>query len=51
MNLSTIIVALVVALVFAAIVGASVRNRKKGKVACACGSGCSGCPMSESCHH
>ena len=42
MNLPTLIVALVVAAVIAAIVVTGIRNRKRGKSACA---SCSGCAM------
>jgi len=47
-NLSTIIVAAIVALVFVAIVVNQIRNKKKGKGSCSCG--CSQCGMSELCH-
>lgn len=47
-NLSTIIIALVVAGAIAAIIVAMIRSKKKGKTSCGCG--CDGCPMSGSCH-
>lgn len=52
MNWQTIIVLTVVAALFVLIVASFVRNKKKGKAACACscGSSCGGCPMSGSCH-
>ena len=53
MNAPTIIVALVVLAVFVAIIWGAIRNRKKGKAACSCGScggGCAGCPLSGKCH-
>lgn len=46
--LSTLLIGLVVAGVFVAIVVRGVRNRKQGKSSCSCG--CSGCSMSEICH-
>ena len=51
MNWPTIIVAGIVALVFIAIVTSAIINKKKGKHACSCGGGCSGCAMSGTCHH
>lgn len=45
MNLPTIIVATIVALVFLAIVGHIIRRRKKGKTCCSCGSSCTGCSL------
>lgn len=50
MNLPTIIVATIVAVVFFAIVIRGILNKKKGKSLCSCGGSCSGCAMSESCH-
>lgn len=48
-NIATIgVSALLIALVTVIIVFAA-RNKKKGKTSCSCG--CSGCPMSGSCHH
>ena len=46
MNLSTIIVALIVAVIFEAVLVYEIRKRKKGSCSC----GCSGCGMSEICH-
>ena len=46
MNLSTIIVALFVAVIFVAVLVYEIRKRKKGSCSC----GCSGCGMSEICH-
>lgn len=43
MNLPTILIALAVAAVFAAIVIRGVRNRRRGKSGCACGGDCSRC--------
>lgn len=48
MNITTFIVAAVVAVVFLAIVIKEIRNRKRGKGSCSCG--CSGCGMSDVCH-
>ena len=48
MNWPTIIVAAVVATIFAAIIIVSIRNKKKGKTSCSCG--CSGCAMEGTCH-
>lgn len=50
MNLSTCIVAGLVAVVFAAIVGHGIYNRKKGRSSCSCGCSCGGCSMSSMCH-
>ncbi len=52
MNAPTIIIALVVLAVFAAIIIAAIRNKRKGKASCSCGGGgsCAGCPMSGKCH-
>lgn len=50
MNLSTILVASVVALILAAIAASAIRNRKKGRHGCACGGGCAGCSMNGACH-
>lgn len=49
--LPTVIIALVLIGIVAAIIAGMVRDKKKGKsCGCGCGcSGCSGCPMSESC--
>lgn len=48
MNLATIIVFLVVALVVGLVVFKMVRDKKKGKSSCSCG--CGGCPLKDSCH-
>lgn len=48
MNLPTILIAALVAAVFAAIVAGGVRRRKKGGTGCACG--CAGCPNAGLCH-
>jgi hypothetical protein len=45
----TIIVSAVIAAVVAAIIICGVRNKKKGKGGCSCGS-CGGCAMSGICH-
>ena len=50
MNLPTIITALIVGAVVLAIVISGIRNRKKGKSCCSCGSSCGGCAMSGACH-
>ncbi len=47
-NLGTIIVALVLAGVMAAVIVGLVKNRKKGKTSCGCN--CAHCAMSETCH-
>ena len=47
-NIGTIIVCLVLAAVVAAVIATMVRNRKKGKSSCGCGS--SACSMAEFCH-
>ena len=48
MNLPTIIISVIVAAVFIAIIVNGIRNRKKGKSSCSCG--CGGCGMSDICH-
>jgi len=48
MNLPTIIVAFIVAMVFISIVAKGIINRKKGKSSCSCG--CNGCAMAAECH-
>ncbi len=45
----TILVGALVAAVVAAVAVSMIRNKKKGKHACACG-GCSGCSMQGVCH-
>ncbi len=48
MNIPTLVIALIIALVFLAIVIKGIINRKKGKGSCSCG--CGGCAMSDFCH-
>lgn len=48
MNIPTIIVAAIIAVIFLSIVITGIRNKKKGKGGCSCG--CSGCGMSDTCH-
>ncbi len=50
MNWQSIVVLAVLAAGLAAIVAMLIINRRKGKIACSCGSGCSECPMSGKCH-
>jgi len=45
MTPATLIVTALVAVVFAAIVITSIRNHKKGKHSCSCGSSCAACGM------
>jgi len=47
-GISTLIVGLIVAGIFAAIVISEIKKKKSGKGGCSCG--CSGCGMSEICH-
>lgn len=47
-NLATILIALIVAAILTAVAVHLVRTKKQGKSTCSCG--CSGCPMSDSCH-
>lgn len=47
-NIATIIVGFIVLAVLVALVIRMIRNKKRGKTSCSCG--CSGCPMSGSCH-
>jgi hypothetical protein len=49
MDWPTLIVASVVAVLFALVIFFHFRNKKKGKHSCSCG-GCSGCAMSDVCH-
>ena len=49
MNWPTIIIALIVAGVFAAIVIAQIRNKKNGKSSCSCGGSCGSCGMGGCC--
>ena len=46
--LPTIIGALIVAVVFIAIVANEIKKKKSGKGGCSCGSNCGACPMA--CH-
>ncbi len=48
MNAPTIVVALIVAAIFVAIVISEIKKRKSGSGSCSCG--CSGCSMSDVCH-
>lgn len=47
-NLPTVIIALVIAAVFIAIIVRGIIKRKRGESGCGCG--CSGCPNSAVCH-
>ena len=49
-NISTIVVLLVVVTVVAVISAGIIRNRKKGKTSCSCGTSCGGCSGAEICH-
>lgn len=48
MNLPTLLIAVLVATVFVAIVTSGMRKRKKGGTGCGCG--CAGCPNAGLCH-
>ena len=48
MNIPTIIVAAIVAVLFVAIVVSEIKKKKSGKGSCSCG--CSGCAMKDVCH-
>ncbi|NCC61619.1 MAG: FeoB-associated Cys-rich membrane protein [Verrucomicrobiae bacterium] len=48
-NLATILICTALAAVVALIIISMIRGKKKGKTSCGCG--CTGCPMSGSCHH
>ncbi len=48
MNFPTILVGLIVAVIFVAIIVSEIRKRKSGKGSCSCG--CDGCSMSNICH-
>ena len=50
MDWPTIIVAAVIAVLFALVIFFHFRNKKKGKHSCSCGGGCSGCAMGDICH-
>lgn len=47
-NLPTILIAAVIAVIFAAIIIRGIRKRRRGEGGCGCG--CSGCPNSALCH-
>lgn len=47
-NLSTIIVAAIILVIFVAILVSQIKSRKKGKTSCGCG--CDHCPSSSICH-
>lgn len=47
-NVPTILIAAVVAALFAAVIIRGIRRRKRGEGGCGCG--CSGCPHSAFCH-
>lgn len=49
-NWGTIVVLLAVAAIVAAIAVKLIRDRKKGRSACSCGTGCSQCPSHNICH-
>lgn len=49
MNLSTFIVALIVAAVFFGILAVQIRNKKNGKSSCSCGGSCGACGMECGC--
>jgi hypothetical protein len=49
MDWPTILVSALIAGIVAAIIICGIRNKKKGKSGCACGS-CGGCAMSGLCH-
>jgi len=48
MNVPTIIVSAIIAVIFFSIVIKGIINKKNGKGGCSCG--CSGCGMSDICH-
>ena len=52
MNIPTILIAALIAVVFAAIVTSGMRKRKRGgtSCSCSCGCGCAGCPSAGLCH-
>ena len=50
MNAPTIIAALIVLVVFAAIVGKGIYNRRHGKGGCSCGGECGSCGACSHCH-
>lgn len=50
MNLPSLIVAVLVAAVCAAVIIGMIRDRKRGKGSCSCGGSCGACGMNGSCH-
>ena len=50
MNAPTIIAALIVLMVFVAIVGKGIYNRRHGKGGCSCGGSCGSCGACSACH-
>ena len=50
MNLASIIVAAVVAVIFVSIIVSAILKKKQGKSLCSCGSSCAGCAMKGACH-
>ena len=50
MNLASIIVAAVVAVIFVSIIVSAIVKKKQGKSLCSCGSSCAGCAMKGACH-
>lgn len=47
-NLATVVISLLLLAVVAGIIARMIKNWKAGKTSCGCG--CSGCPMSGTCH-
>jgi hypothetical protein len=47
-NLATFVISLLLLAVVAGIITSMIKNWKAGKTSCGCG--CSGCPMSGTCH-
>lgn len=50
MNWPTIVIALIIGAIFAAIIIKGIINKKNGKSSCSCGCGCDGCANSDACH-
>ena len=48
-NLATILISLFLLLIVCAIVFKLVRDNRKGRYSCGCGSGCGGCAMCSQC--
>ena len=46
----TILIASVIAALFAAVVVVMIINKKKGKTSCSCGGSCGACPVGCSCN-